>query len=298
MANYAQDPHFTQYFSSTVYLNPAFAGYEGYSRISSSYRLQWPEISGGYQTFNVSYDQFLKPISGGFSARYLYDAAGEGTIITQEASFAYSPYFRLFNESLLISPALELGWRGRSINWDNLTFGDMIDPRYGFIYESKELDVGNTVNNFNLNAGVLLSHGAFVYGAAFHHLNKPGEGFIGTAKLAIRYTLHFSYVAELTENLKASPSLIYMRQQDASILLPSVVFSFYGVKAGVGSRWGDSAILLLGYTTQRFSVGYSYDYTISKLSQATGGSHELNMIAKFNFKNQEDNRKGIEQVNF
>ena len=37
---------------------------------------------------------------------------------------------------------------------------------------------------------------------------------------------------------------------------------------------------------------------IAKLSNASAGSHELNIIAKFNFKNQEDNRKGIEQVNF
>jgi hypothetical protein len=82
------------------------------------------------------------------------------------------------------------------------------------------------------------------------------------------------------------------------MLLPSLAFSFHGVRAGVASRWGDSAILLLGYTSKRFSVGYSFDYTVSKLSRATGGSHELNIIAKFNFKNQEDNKKGIEQVNF
>jgi type IX secretion system PorP/SprF family membrane protein len=296
VTNYAQDPHFTQYFSTGVYLNPAFAGFEGCSRVSSSYRNQWPSLSGTFQTFNISYDQFLKPISGGFSARYLYEEAGSGSLITQEASAAYAPSIRLFDKSLLISPALELEWRERSVTWEKLTFGNMVGTGNVFITDLEEST--STVNQINLNAGILFSHGAFVCGAAFHHLNQSNEGSTSTSKLAPKYTFHFSYVAELTENLSASPSLVYMQQQDVSILLPSLVFSFQGVRAGVASRWGDSAILLLGYASKRFSVGYSFDYTVSKLSNATGGSHELNIIAKFNFKNQEDNKKGIEQVNF
>lgn len=296
VTSYAQEPDFTQYFNTGVYLNPAFAGFEGCSRVSSTYRDQWPALSGSFHTFNISYDQFLKQISGGFSARYLYEEAGSGSQITQEAAVAYAPSIRLFDKSLLISPAIELEWRERSVTWEKLTFGNMLGT--GNVFITNQEEITSTAEQINLNTGILFSHGAFVYGAAFHHINQPNEGSTSTTKVAPKYTFHFSYVAELTENLSASPSLVYMQQQDFSILLPSLVFSFQGVRAGVASRWDDSAILLLGYTRKRFSAGYSYDVTLSKLSNASAGSHELNIIAKFNFKNQEDNRKGIEQVNF
>ncbi len=130
----AQDPTFTQYFSNPIYLNPAFAGYEGCSRISTAYRNQWPKLSGNYQTGSFSYDQYLKQVAGGVAIRYLADFAGDGTIQTHTLSLSYSPSFRLFNKKLLISPAVEAGWLGKTIDWSKLTFGDQIDPRYGYIY--------------------------------------------------------------------------------------------------------------------------------------------------------------------
>lgn len=302
----AQDPHFTQYFSSPIYLNPAFAEYEGCSRISSAYRMQWPGISGKYQTLNFSYDQFVKQFAGSIALNYYYNRESDGTFQKHSASFTYSPSFRLFKKKLLISPAIEAGWKQRSIDWTKLTFGDQIDPRYGFIYNTNEIDMSNNAKNyFDLNAGLLITHGNFVYGAAFHHLTQPNESFFNSysAKLPIKYTAHFSYVADISEHVKISPSIIYQQQQDFQQFLPTVVFYAYGVKAGFGTRFNtnntDALIFLLGYKGKSFSAGYSYDITVSNLGNSkTGGSHELNFIARFNCKNKAEKRKGVEQVNF
>jgi len=299
----AQDPHFTQYFSSPVYLNPAFAGYEGCSRTATAYRLQWPKLEGNYQTVNFSYDQFVKPFFGSIAFNYQYDRAGEGTLQTHSLMFTYSPSFRLFKKKLLISPAVEAGWRQKSIDWSKLTFGDQIDPRYGFIYNTNETESDhNPVNMFDLNAGLLISHGNFVYGAAFHHITQPDEGFAGSSRLPLKITAHISYVGQVNEHFKISPSFLYLQQQDFNEFLPTVSFYVYGIKAGAGWRFNtfnsDAVIFLLGYKGKWFSAGYSYDYTVSKLSNATGGSHELNFIARFNCKNKSEKRKGVEQVNF
>jgi type IX secretion system PorP/SprF family membrane protein len=298
----AQDPHFTQYFSSPIYLNPAFAGYEGCSRISTAYRLQWPKLSGQYQTVNFSYDQFVKQFAGSIAVNYQYDRAGEGTLQTHSAMFTYSPSFRFFKKKLLISPAIEAGWRQKSIDWSKLTFGDQIDARYGFIYNTTEIKQSDPINLFDLNAGVLISHGNFVYGAAFHHLTQPNEGFAGTSKLPLKITAHISYVGVIKENFKISPSFLYQQQQDFNSFIPTLSFYAYGIKAGVGTRFNtfnvDALIFMLGYKGKWFSAGYSYDYTVSKLTNATGGSHELNFIARFNCKNKAEKRKGVEQVNF
>ncbi|MGE0636404.1 MAG: PorP/SprF family type IX secretion system membrane protein [Bacteroidia bacterium] len=291
----AQDPQFTQYFSSPIYLNPAFAGYEGCSRISTAYRLQWPKIDGNYQTINFSYDQFVRQIMGSIAVNYQYDRAGDGTLQTHLAMFTYSPAFRLFKKKLLISPAIEAGWRSKLTDWSNYNFGWPIQPA----------EMRGKVNNFDINAALLITHGNFVYGVAFHHLTQPNESFIDsyTSKLPIKYTAHLSYVADIAEKVKISPSIFYQQQQEFQQFLPTLVFYAYGVKVGFGTRFNtnntDALIFLLGYKGKWFSAGYSYDITVSNLGNSkTGGSHELNFIARFNCKNKAEKRKGVEQVNF
>lgn len=302
----AQDPHFTQYFSSPVYLNPAFAGYEGCSRTSTAYRLQWPKLDGNYQTVNFSYDQFVKLLFGSIAVNYFYDREGKGTFQTHSESFTYSPAFYLFKKKLLVSPALEFGFKQRFIDYNNLNFGNQIDPRYGYIYPNGQgIMLHNHVNFFDISAGVLITHGNFVWGAAFHHITQPNESFIDsyTSNLPMKITGHVSYVAVINEKLKISPSIIFQQQQDFQQFLPTLVFYAYGVKAGFGTRFNtnntDALIFLLGYKGKWFSAGYSYDVTVSNLGNSrTGGSHEVNFIAKFNCKNKSEKRKGAEQVNF
>ena len=43
----------------------------------------------------------------------------------------------------------------------------------------------------------------------------------------------------------------------------------------------DAFIALLGIQTSVVKIGYSYDVTVSKLSNATGGSHEVSFALQF-----------------
>ena len=53
----AQDPHFSQFFSSPLTLNPAFTGkFDGVLRIAGNYRNQWPSINNAYTTGTISVD--------------------------------------------------------------------------------------------------------------------------------------------------------------------------------------------------------------------------------------------------
>ena len=54
---YAQDPHFSQFYSSPMTLNPAFTGkFNGEVRFAANYRSQWPTINRAYQTATASID--------------------------------------------------------------------------------------------------------------------------------------------------------------------------------------------------------------------------------------------------
>src|SRR5436305_8986838 len=53
----AQDPHFSQFFSSPLTLNPALTGkFDGTLRVAGNYRNQWPAFNNVYTTSTLSID--------------------------------------------------------------------------------------------------------------------------------------------------------------------------------------------------------------------------------------------------
>lgn len=300
----AQDPHFSQYLSVPTYLNPAFAGYDGCSRVIASYRNQWPGFvsRGSYQTVQASYDQYVRPMRGGIGVNFQYDRSGEGTIRSHSASAVYSPVFRLFNSKLMVSPAVEAGWRSRSVDLARFPFGPMIDPRYGFIYQTPEVAPPDGSHVFDASAGILFSHHNLVYGVAFHNITQPDVGLIGPMRLPLRSTAHATYHGQVTPRFSVSPSFIYMNQQDFHMFLHALTFELFGARLGAGFRHhvsnSDAVILMAGYSHRRFSIGYSFDLTVSSLGMKTGGSHEINLALRFNCRNKEEWRKGPRLMGF
>ncbi|MCF8256353.1 MAG: PorP/SprF family type IX secretion system membrane protein [Flavobacteriales bacterium] len=303
----AQDAHFTQYLSTPIYLNPAFAGYDGCTRFAASYRNQWPNEDGNYQTVNASFDQFVRPFRGGVAVNFQYDNSA-GTLKKYMLSTTYSPVFRLFNEKLVLSPAFEMGWRRSTIDWSKLTFGDMIDPRYGYVYNTQIIPQNDTRDIIDMQVGLLMTQNLFrnlhhlVYGVAFHHVTQPDVGFSGTSVLWLKTTAHITYVGRITKYLSISPTFIYMKQQDFEMFLPSLAFELWKVRLGAGFRASlsnfDSVNFMAGYSIGRFSLGYSYDHTVSSLRNQTGGSHEAHVAVRFNCKNKEQWRKGVALIGF
>lgn len=299
VCGHTQDTHFSQIFSNPVYLNPAFAGYDGCSRINTAYRLQWPNISGRYHIANVSYDQLFGKAHG-VAVNYDFDM-GAKTLQTHAVSIIYAPTIKLFKGKLKISPAVQLGWRANYIDWSQLTFGEMIDPRYGFVYSPNMSPPKTESHMFDLSTGLILSHHNLVYGAAFHHITQPNEGFSGVSRLPIKYTGHITYTAIISDKYRISPSFVGQNQQDFISFLTTLTSYIYGARIGIGYRGNvnnpDAILFMVGYQGKRFKVGYSYDLTISTLTNRTGGSHELSLSYRFNCKNRE-HRKGVEQIAF
>ncbi len=86
----------------------------------------------------------------------------------------------------------------------------------------------------------------------------------------------------LTEDqFTISPNVLYQKQGD----FQQLDLGFYAIKGSVvGGFWyrnQDAIILLIGIDKKNIKFGYSYDVTISKLTLATGGSHELSLIFQF-----------------
>jgi type IX secretion system PorP/SprF family membrane protein len=284
---FGQDPEFTQFYANPLYLNPAFAGTAHCPRVSLNYRNQWPGISGSFVTTSASYDQHVDAFSGGLGLLVWNDRAGEGTLITTNISGMYSyqlPVTRTFS----IKAGLQATWAQKKVDWSKLTFGDMIDARRGFVYNTNEIQRDQPASYVDFAAGILGFSEKYFGGFAVHHLTQPNESVIeGTSPLPRKYTFHAGAVIPLEgkgDDASLSPNVLVQLQQDFLQINFGMYYSKGPIIGGLWYRNSDSFIALVGFQTGILKFGYSYDITISKLTNKTAGSHEFSTGLLFDCK--------------
>lgn len=297
----AQDPEFSQFYANPIYLNPAFAGSVRCPRLALNYRNQWPGLSRTFITYSASYDQHVDAIGGGLGVIFMNDKAGEGTLTKSDVSAIYS-YQLNVSRDFSIRTGLQATYTQEKVDWDKLTFGDEIDPRFGYIYETQEVRPNESHSFVDFSAGILAYTSKFYGGAAVHHLTQPDQAFIveGSSPLPMKITAHLGAMLPLKgassyrgrlEGTYLSPNILYQQQQAFNQLN----IGMYILKTPiVGGLWyrgyfnggqfisGDSFIALIGIQKDLFKFGYSYDVTVSKLSNnVTSGSHEISFGMQF-----------------
>lgn len=284
---YAQDPEFTQFYANPLYLNPAFAGSHTCPRINMNYRNQWPGITGDFVTYSASYDQFVYGIKGGLGLLVTNDQAGEGTLKSSTVNAIYS-WIKPINRKVSFSFGFQASYLNKTLDWSKLTFGDMIDPKRGFVTPTSEVPGPNASHNFDVSTGVLVFSKKFFAGFAAHHLTEPDESMMGEGSpLPRKYTAHAGWMIPVNsqgEETFVSPNVLYRQQQDFRQLNLGMYVMRGPIVGGLWYRNEDSFIILLGIQKDIFKIGYSYDVTISRLSNKTAGSHELSFALNFKCK--------------
>lgn len=282
---FAQDPTFTQFYSNPVYLNPALSGSSGCPRVALNYRNQWPQLTGNYVTYAASYDSYFKNISGGVGLVALHDQQGQGTIQTSMIGASYSYYLKV-NRKFRLMFGGQAAYYQKYLDWSQLTFGDMIDPRRGFIYQTGDVPRGDGRRGFfDVSAGLVGFSKNFYFGAAFHHLNRPDESMIlGQSRLPVKFTGHVGANIKLGQRGRyssttfLSPNIIYQNQNGFQQLNIGAYLKYESFTLGAWYRNKDAFILTVGINTDKYRIGYSYDLTVSQLGNGvSGGSHEVSL---------------------
>ena len=291
LTGFGQDLEFTQFYANPLYLNPAFAGSHGCPRINMNYRDQWPSLSGSYVSYAAAYDQYISGISGGIGVLLVNDVQAK-TINTTSGSLIYS-YHTPLNRKWTLLFGAKTTWVQKTLDWSKLTFGDMIDPRKGFVYTSGDKPTnGNEVGFFDVSSGFVVYSKDFNFGVAANHLTQPNESMIGNEEdpLPMRFTGHASANIPLNKSKYTSsttlmPSLIYTYQNGFSQLNIGAYVKYSNMTFGAWYRSLDAFILTIGVNTGTFRVGYSYDVTASRLNNGvSGGSHEVSLGLNLNCK--------------
>ncbi len=292
----AQDPVFSQFFSSPLNLNPAFAGTTHAPRIALNYRNQWSSIFNAYVTYAVSYDQYFENIKSGIGFSGMVDHAGDGIYNTGRFNITYA--YRLpITDEIFLKGGVQAGLYQVSLDWDRLVFLDQLDPFDGQTTISEENRPEQLSRGaFDISSGLLVYSKMFYAGFSAHHLNTPNESLLNINEglldgLPMRFTMHGGAQFSLTKSNKSkfpafiSPNLMYTRQKTFQQVNLGTYVSLGPIFGGAWFRHtfnnSDAAIFLVGYSKNILKIGYSYDWTISELQSESNGSHEISIILNF-----------------
>ena len=296
----AQDPHFSQFFSSPLTLSPAFTGkFDGNVRVTADYRNQWPTINNAFTTTTASVDLHLLPKKIPYN-----DTWGIGFMGYNDNSAAGAVNFNYFSVSTAyhkgldedgyhqLGVGLQVTYANMMIYTNKLTFEDQLTT-VGFTGTTQDiaaLDGKNLKSNYmDVNAGVLYSgstndNNNFYLGVSLYHINKPKQQFTGALfELNPRATIHaggyFPINGDNNIFLHLSGIQTFQGAAKETVVGGALQFAIGrteetdGVSVYLGSwaRLGDAIIPYAGLEFNNFRFGATYDVNTSSLKTASQG---------------------------
>ena len=295
---FAQDPGYSQFFANPLHLNPAFAGTSELPRAVANYRNQWPQNGSAFSNYSVSYDRLTQNLKSGIGFQLYYDREPNAIVNTTSANVAYSHHVQLGKETFM-TLGLQGGLMVKQFDLNQLVFPSNIDQISGVITGGAPVTVSNNRKIFpDFAFGTVGQYREVFWGASVHHLNQPNESIIEgdqKGRLPMKITVHAGARSKnfhhglLSREYKLSPNILYQqqgsfKQLNLGIYMIEKAFVFGGWFRNNLDKRPDAIIALIGLAREKFQFGYSFDYTLSKLSNYSYGSHEISLTFFMNVK--------------
>lgn len=278
VTSYSQQmEHYTQYQFNQFAFNPAVAGTKNCIDVRTGYRFQWGGIDGAPQTGFINAHaplRFGKKNRNAFGPKH-----GIGGQIKRDA---FGPFSNL---KLDVAYALHLPI-GR--NWD-LSFGAAI----GFIHtgfnaaelvtEISDPAIGNGSQSFTTfpdgKVGIWVNDKKMYFGLAVHNLFGNRLDEIGNeAKLQRHFYLTGGYKFSLERKWSLIPSffVLWTKATPLDFHLSALLDLENKVSFGIGLRRTDAITAQVRVKLFNWiSIGYSFDFVISKLGGNMWYTHEI-----------------------
>ena len=289
----AQDPHFSQFYSSPLYLGPSLAGATEQSRIIANYRNQWASLPDAFTTYAFSFDHYIRSYKSGIGLLVLRDQEGD-VYNTTTAGVSYS-YTVDVNRTIKIRPGLNASYYNRSINYSKLDFADEISREAA---SSIEIPKNEQVNHYDFTFSLLAYDEKYWLGVTGDHLLALNKQFSDDVTYPdLKVTLYGGARFKLYESVRSKTdkffavSFLYKNQAGFNQLDFGTNYEkepfriglwFRGIPAFKETADLNAVVLLVGYTFNNdILINYSYDISTSRLLAATGGAHEISVAYRF-----------------
>jgi type IX secretion system PorP/SprF family membrane protein len=299
----AQDPNFSQFFSSPLSINPALAGNgDNKWRAMTTFRNQSLGFGTNYNTKSISVDGkiFQRPESSsyiGLGALIVQDDALEGIFKSNSITLNASVHVTLDqNEIHGLSGGLGYVYNKTNINFDELTSGQQISSSgFNRSLPTGEPGLTNIPGYSSVCAGLTYTFTTEEmvadFGIAGYRFLKTKQSVFenGSQLNNPRYDLHFSIGKLLNEGIDLNMNGLYQLQSGVSGFIGGGYFGFSHssdpesprmLNLGAYYRVGDAVIPYLGYVFKDFQFGVTYDVRISsnKSASVSPNTFELSLI--------------------
>ncbi len=274
-----QEPNYSLYRYTMNVINPAYAGADGNTSLTLSFRSQWINVQDAPETKSFFYSQPIgNRIGVGLSV------VNDQVFIENQTSFNIDFSYRLpVSETANLFLGLKAGGGTYSIDRDNLAnLGFQSDPALN------NIDTGFKPN---FGAGAYLMHDDY-----FVSLSVPSilsseridesNGRVTQATEEAHVYLSGGYNFSLNENTEFRPSAM-IRYVSGSPLSADITAAFRFYKRfEVGTAYRtDAAIsgLMMINLADWMDIGYAYESsTRDEINNNSNGTHEI--LVRFNFK--------------
>lgn len=269
-----QDKLLTHFVYDKMSLNPGATGVEVDGVCGTSvYRNQWDKVNGAPNSAILNVEANIKRwLPAGVGISFFHDAIG----FNRQNSVLLNYSHHLINKNgnvLGVGAGIGLMNLGLAPTW--VPPSTMLDA---------SLPTGFSGNGLDVNLGVFYkSNLGFYGGLSLTHLNAARLTYqLAQSTYTIGIDRHFylmgGYKREIGTNNAIDAQLLVRSTLHQTSIDVNARF-MYGTLgyAGLTFRNSDAVALMLGYNLPSLplTIGYSYDYTINKLSSISRGSHEI-----------------------
>jgi type IX secretion system PorP/SprF family membrane protein len=268
-----QDEMYTQFFTNKLAINPAYAGSKETFNLLALYRNQWVGFDGAPKTMSFTAHTPIFKNSSGVGISLVHDKIGIFQNVIVNFSYAFRVDFPFGK--------LSLGLSGRiqriEVLWSESNPYSIMDNTIPF-----------TANNLflpNFGTGIYFYNDNLYLGVSVPHLlnnkykfNDTSDNIETQANAERHYFAMAGYMLEINNDIKFKPALQYKYAPNSpmefDINLSLIFYDKLLVGASVRTRDSYSGVVQFWFN-DNFGMGYSHDFTYTKLANYHNGSHEI-----------------------
>jgi type IX secretion system PorP/SprF family membrane protein len=267
---------YSNFMLNDYYYNPAIAGSRGGQVANITYRNQWVGFDGApTMMLGNFYGSVKNEGKIGYGVSLISEKAG----ITQNTGIYlnYAQHFKL-SEKIKLGLGVQPGYMQYRVKLYDAQLADQGDEVLtGSVYAANALDVSTGFH--------LYSEKFFIMASLHHMLGKSIKFTSYNSNLEFHYNGIFGYNFQFNADPKKKkkpfdlqPSVLVRYARPTPAQFTAMLKGTFNKKYWVGLlyRSDDAVGISLGMQIkERLSVGYGFDYTLSKLSSYQAGSHEV-----------------------
>jgi type IX secretion system PorP/SprF family membrane protein len=276
-----QDPHFTQYFDNTLFVNPAYAGSRGMMNITSIHREQWVGFDGRPRSTTFSMHSPLNYESVGLGFTMVADQIGPIRQNMFYADFSYTLKFK--NNKSKLSFGVKAGMNLINIGTTDLNTTVDNDSKLA-------LGVRNKINP-NVGFGVYYHTPGFFLGVSSPKIMENTYDGLDNSNNKERrhYFGIIGGVFKVGGDWKLRPAAQVKMTTGAPISIDLSTAAIFAEKfwMGVNYRYDAAVGVFTQFQiTPQFKMGLASDFGIKELRNYNDGTFELMASYDFVFKKQ------------